>query len=51
MNEVLHMSGYGLYVWSSIGIVIVSLAAMSWHARLNFKRVQDKINWGQDAHR
>jgi heme exporter protein D len=51
MNEILHMSGYGLYVWSSIGIVIVSLAAMSWHARSSFKRVQEKSNWGRDAQR
>ena len=49
MNEVLHMSGYGLYVWSSMGIVIFSLAAMSLHARLSFKRVQEKVNWSRDA--
>lgn len=39
MIETVSMHGYGVYVWSSVGIVISSLLAMYLHSRRAHNRL------------
>lgn len=47
--SIFSMGAYTLYVWSSVGLVILALVMSAWRAHAQFSRSRQAIAWSQHA--
>lgn len=43
----IHMGGYGLYVWGSVGVTAALVVAELWQIRARRRRLQAETGWSE----